>query len=68
VAVCDKDRARLEEVLAGYPGVDAVTSFEVLLSSDDVDAVAIATPVGTHGPLALAALRAGKHVIVEKVV
>lgn len=53
VAVCDKDRARLEKVLAGYPGVDAVTSIEVLLSRDDVDAVAIATPVGTHGPLAL---------------
>ncbi len=66
VAVCDKDRGRLEKVLAGDPGVDAVTSFELLLSRDDVDAVAIATPVGTHGPLALAALRAGKHVLVEK--
>ena len=31
-----------------------------------MDAVAIATPVGTHAPLALAALRAGKHVLVEK--
>ena len=66
VAVCDKDRTRLEKVLAGYPGVGAVTSFEALLSRDDVHAVAIATPVGTHGPLALAALRPGKHVVVEK--
>jgi len=66
VAVCDKDRGRLEKVLAGYPGVDAVTSFEELLLRNDVDAVAIATPVGTHGPLALAALRTGKHVLVEK--
>jgi predicted dehydrogenase len=66
VAVCDKDRARLEQVLAGYSGVDAVTSFEELLLRDDVDAMAIATPVRTHGPLALAALRAGKHVLVEK--
>lgn len=66
VAVCDKDRVRLEKVLAGYPGVDAVESFDMLLTRDDVDAVVIATPVGTHAPLAIAALRAGKHVLVEK--
>ncbi len=66
VAVCDKDPARLARVLAAYPGVDAVDNSETLLARDDVDAVAIATPVGTHAPLALAALRAGKHVLVEK--
>jgi predicted dehydrogenase len=66
VAVCDKDAKRLGKVLVGYPGVDAVDSPEALLARDDVDAVAIATPVGTHAPLALAALRAGKHVLVEK--
>jgi predicted dehydrogenase len=66
VAACDKDRTRLERVLAGYPGVDAVDSSEAVFARDDVDAVAIATPVGTHAPLALAALRAGKHVLVEK--
>ncbi len=49
--MCDKDRARLEKVLAGYPGVDAVDRFETLLTRDDVDAVAIATPVGPHAPL-----------------
>ena len=66
VAVCDKDRVRLEKVLSGYPGVDAVESFDAILTRDDVDAVVIATPVGTHAPLAIAALRAGKHVLVEK--
>ena len=66
VAVCDKDRERLEKILAAYPGVDAVDSSDALFARDDVDAVAIATPVGTHAPLALAALRAGKHVLVEK--
>ena len=66
VAVCDKDRTRLEKVLAGYPGVDAVEDFESLLSRSELDAVAIATPVGTHAKLALAALSAGKHVLVEK--
>jgi predicted dehydrogenase len=66
VAVCDKDRARLDKVLAGYPGVEAIESHEALLAKKDLDAVAIATPVGTHAPLALAALQAGKHVLVEK--
>jgi predicted dehydrogenase len=66
VAVCDKDRVRLDKVLVGYPGVDAVESFDTILTRDDVDAVVIATPVGTHAPLAIAALRAGKHVLVEK--
>jgi predicted dehydrogenase len=66
VAVCDKDRARLDKVLTGYPGVEAIESYEVLLAKKDLDAVAIATPVGTHAPMALAALRAGKHVLVEK--
>jgi predicted dehydrogenase len=66
VAVCDKDPSRLAKVLAGYQGVKALDNPDVLWKRDDVDAVAIATPVGTHAPLALAALRAGKHVLVEK--
>ena len=66
VAVCDKDSDRLSRVLAGYSNVDAVASTEALLKRDDVDAVLIATPVSTHAPLAIAALEAGKHVLVEK--
>jgi predicted dehydrogenase len=65
-AVCDKDESRLQKVLAHYPDVDPLTDFETLLNRPDVDAVAIATPVQTHAPLALAALQAGKHVLVEK--
>jgi predicted dehydrogenase len=66
VAACDKDQGRLAKVLAGYPSVEAVESVETLLHRDDVDAVAVATPVGTHAPIGLAALRAGKHVLMEK--
>jgi len=66
VAVCDRDRRRLDKILSGYPGVAAVESFNELLDRDDVDAVAIATPVATHAPLGIAALQAGKHVLVEK--
>jgi predicted dehydrogenase len=66
VAVCDKDAARLHKVLANYPAVEPVADFDALLARRDVEAVALATPVRTHGPMGLAALRAGKHVLVEK--
>lgn len=66
VAAYDEDRQRLQEVLASYPAVDAVENLEALLAREDVDAVAVATPVATHGPIGMAALRAGKHVLLEK--
>jgi predicted dehydrogenase len=66
VAVCDKDRGRLDKVLATYPAVEKVADAESLLDRKDIDAVAIATPVGTHAPIGLSALKAGKHVLLEK--
>src|SRR5690242_12189395 len=47
-------------------GVENVDDVGGLLRRDDVDAVYIATPPFLHHPQALAALAAGKHVIVEK--
>jgi predicted dehydrogenase len=46
--------------------VEVETSLSRVLYRDDIVAIAIATPARTHGPIALAALRAGKHVLVEK--
>src|SRR5262249_37386475 len=66
VAVCDLHSERLRQAQRRYPGLPATTDHRDLLARADVDAVAIATPVATHFPLALAALRAGKHVLVEK--
>jgi len=66
VAVCDKDADRLAKVLAPYPGVDAVGDVDALLARDDIEAVAIATPVSTHAPIGKAALEAGKHLLIEK--
>lgn len=66
VAVCDRDAGRLKKVLTGYPSVAGVGEIDALLARNDIDAVAIATPVHTHYPIALAAMRAGKHVLVEK--
>ncbi len=66
VAVCDRNEQVLAKALAAYPGVEPVRQFDELIARADVDAVAIATPVGTHAPMALAALQSGKHVLVEK--
>jgi predicted dehydrogenase len=66
VAICDSDPNRLKKVAAIYPVAEAFGSFDELLAKKDLDAIAIATPVRFHSPLALAALQAGKHVLLEK--
>ncbi len=66
VAVCDLDEARARKVIGARSTVEVETSLDTLLARTDIDAVAIATPARTHSAIALAALRAGKHVLVEK--
>lgn len=66
VSVCDRDSMRLEKVQSLYPTVKITTRSEDLISDTEVDAVVIATPVASHYELAMAALKAGKHVFVEK--
>ena len=66
VAVCDLDVERAHQVLGSRSGVDVHADLDRVLERDDVDAVAIATPAHTHRDIALRALRAGKHVLVEK--
>jgi predicted dehydrogenase len=65
-AVCDRRPERLGIVERRYPGVRVGTDPASVIADPEVDAVAIATPVDYHFDLALAALRAGKHVLVEK--
>lgn len=65
-AICDLDRDRAERLAARVGGVDVHTDIGELLERDDVNAVAIATPARTHHGIALRALGAGKHVMVEK--
>jgi predicted dehydrogenase len=57
------DRARQ---FAERWGVGRACGYEDLINADDVDAVYIATPAALHRPWTLAALEAGKHVLVEK--
>ena len=64
--ICDLDQSRLDTFVRRYPTVRGTRSFEDLIADPELDAVAIATPVSTHYPLALAALQAGKHVFIEK--
>jgi predicted dehydrogenase len=66
VSVSDLRDARLAQVRSRYPAVKTTASFDDLLADTQVDAVVIATPVCTHFELAMQALRAGKHVLVEK--
>jgi predicted dehydrogenase len=66
VAACDLVQDRLDRIARRYPAVRCTNSFDEVLADPDVEAVAIATPVATHHRLAAAALRAGKHVFVEK--
>jgi predicted dehydrogenase len=66
VAVCDQRAERVATVNKLYPAVNTYDDVDRMLADPAVDAVAIATPVSTHFPLAKLALLAGKHVFVEK--
>jgi len=64
--VCDLREERLTPLHKVYPGVKTCNRSEDLINDPAIDAVVIATPVSSHFELALAALKAGKHVLVEK--
>jgi predicted dehydrogenase len=66
VAVSDMRAERLAAVRARYPGVRTFADPNQLMSERRIDAVAIVTPVSTHYDLAMQALKACKHVLVEK--
>ncbi|HMD70665.1 MAG TPA: Gfo/Idh/MocA family oxidoreductase [Bryobacteraceae bacterium] len=65
-AVCDLNPNRLAAMQKRYPAVRTTASADDLIADPRIDAIAIATPVATHASLALKALAAGKHVLVEK--
>jgi len=64
--LCDGRDDVLQAAARRHPQAATTTSFEEMLAAPDLDAVAIVTPVATHFDLAMAALEAGKHVLVEK--
>jgi predicted dehydrogenase len=66
--VCDPEKKRLGRAANAFKlkADHAATDLRRLLDADDLDAVIIATPDHWHGPAALLAIEAGKHVYVEK--
>lgn len=66
VRVADRAEERCAFVRSTYAGVDVTTDAEDLLRDPEIEAIVIATPVHTHADLAVRALEAGKHVLVEK--
>ena len=63
---CDLDQKKLDRMKGLYPSVEVLSDYKALLERPDLDAVAIATPVKTHHPIARDFLSRGKHVFVEK--
>lgn len=66
IGFCDLNLSRLAAGKRLFPNIHTTTDFYDLLADSRIDAVVIATPAHTHFDLALAALRAGKHVLIEK--
>src|ERR1700730_7575197 len=64
--ICDADEARLAAMGRRYPAAKTTTDYQKLLADFYLDAVAVVTPVATHFQIASEALRAGKHLLVEK--
>ncbi len=67
VALCDVDHDYAAKTFTKYPNARIWTDYrEMLEQQKDIDAVLIATPDHTHAVIALAAMRAGKHVYLQK--
>ena len=64
--ICDTDKKRLSYLANLYPGMKTTTNFNDLIVDDEIDAIAIATPVFLHFELAKKSLSAKKHTFIEK--
>ena len=65
-AVCDADISRAHRLANSFSGVRATDDLQELLDDPGVEAIAVVTPPATHLEVAMAAIEAGKHVLVEK--
>ncbi|PIE53336.1 oxidoreductase [Candidatus Fermentibacteria bacterium] len=66
VVICDSDPGRLEKIGSRFPSCGRTSDHRDILNDPSISAVVIATNVSTHYPLAMEALKAGKHIFVEK--
>ncbi len=66
VAICDIDKERLQQKAAEWNVPKQYTNYDNMLQDPEIDAVEILTPQHLHAEMAIAALKAGKHVSVQK--
>jgi predicted dehydrogenase len=66
LSVCDKSSVSRRRAHKAYPSIYVSADAAEIITSPEIDVVAIVTPVWTHFELAKAALESGKHVFVEK--
>ncbi len=66
IAVCDKNKSTLQRLSKTYPDIDLSRDCQEIITAEDIDAVAVVTPVSTHFDLARKVLQNGKHLFVEK--
>ena len=64
--MCDVSEERLKHLRSLYAEIEGVTDYDAMLRDPEIDAVAVATAVRFHHPMAKAALLAGKHTFIEK--
>jgi predicted dehydrogenase len=65
-AVCEVAPQRLDAAREEFPGIETYSSMSAMLRKSDVDLLAIITPHNTHAKLAMQALKAGRHAVLEK--
>lgn len=66
VAVCDLKQEKLDKVKENHPETLTYLDFDEMLKNPDIEAVSIAVPSGMHADFAVKAMKAGKHVLIEK--
>ena len=66
LAVCDLNEERAQRAAEKYGATKVYTNYNELLADPEIDAVSICTWNNTHAEISIAALNAGKHVLVEK--
>ncbi|WP_105616152.1 Gfo/Idh/MocA family protein [Vallitalea okinawensis] len=67
VAICDIDQDKLDKAPEIYgENISLYTDVDEFLKDEKIDAVVVATPHYDHPPLAIKAMNAGKHVLIEK--
>ena len=63
---CDLDLEKATQRAEMIAGARAVTSLDLVLADPDIDAIEICTPHHLHAEIAIAAARAGKHILCQK--